>query len=139
MRLVFCLFCLLTQNASVVLLKTQHEFVRCERPSRVLIDLIQRTKDAVRELDNLQSRKMNKILFQEVYNGPLNESQEDEEVSRLSIPLINKNKNSERHNNLSPASQGPCQVPFHGFPAQHEECGWEQGCLTADLWPLMLW
>uniref|UniRef100_A0A0B8RTP0 Serine/threonine-protein kinase TAO3 n=1 Tax=Philothamnus irregularis TaxID=1899461 RepID=A0A0B8RTP0_9SAUR len=57
----------------------RHEFVRCERPSRVLIDLIQRTKDAVRELDNLQSRKMNKILFQEVYNGPLNESQEDEE------------------------------------------------------------
>ncbi|XP_070807732.1 serine/threonine-protein kinase TAO3 isoform X4 [Pituophis catenifer annectens] len=57
----------------------RHEFVRCERPSRVLVDLIQRTKDAVRELDNLQSRKMNKILFQEVYNGPLNESQEDEE------------------------------------------------------------
>ncbi|XP_026540399.1 serine/threonine-protein kinase TAO3 isoform X3 [Notechis scutatus] len=57
----------------------RHEFVRCERPSRVLLDLIQRTKDAVRELDNLQSRKMNKILFQEVYNGPLNESQEDEE------------------------------------------------------------
>ncbi|XP_058014049.1 serine/threonine-protein kinase TAO3 isoform X4 [Ahaetulla prasina] len=57
----------------------RHEFVRCERPPRVLIDLIQRTKDAVRELDNLQSRKMNKILFQEVYNGPLNESQEDEE------------------------------------------------------------
>ncbi|XP_058014047.1 serine/threonine-protein kinase TAO3 isoform X3 [Ahaetulla prasina] len=59
----------------------RHEFVRCERPPRVLIDLIQRTKDAVRELDNLQSRKMNKILFQEVYNGPLNESQEDEEDS----------------------------------------------------------
>ncbi|ETE58169.1 Serine/threonine-protein kinase TAO3 [Ophiophagus hannah] len=63
--------------------KTQHEFVRCERPPRVLLDLIQRTKDAVRELDNLQSRKMNKILFQEVYNGPLNESQEDEEVFKV--------------------------------------------------------
>lgn len=59
----------------------QHDFVRRERPPRVLIDLIQRTKDAVRELDNLQYRKMKKILFQETRNGPLNESQEDEEDS----------------------------------------------------------
>ncbi|XP_061458516.1 serine/threonine-protein kinase TAO3 isoform X2 [Rhineura floridana] len=57
----------------------RHEFVRCERPPRVLIDLIQRTKDAVRDLDNLQYRKMKKILFQEARNGPLNESQEEEE------------------------------------------------------------
>ncbi|KAG3278931.1 serine/threonine-protein kinase TAO3 isoform X1 [Ictidomys tridecemlineatus] len=57
----------------------RHDFVRRERPPRVLIDLIQRTKDAVRELDNLQYRKMKKILFQETRNGPLNESQEDEE------------------------------------------------------------
>ncbi|XP_032991630.1 serine/threonine-protein kinase TAO3 isoform X3 [Lacerta agilis] len=57
----------------------RHEFVRCSRPPRVLIDLIQRTKDAVRELDNLQYRKMKKILFQEAHNGPLNESQEEEE------------------------------------------------------------
>uniref|UniRef100_A0A8C5S4K5 Serine/threonine-protein kinase TAO3 n=1 Tax=Laticauda laticaudata TaxID=8630 RepID=A0A8C5S4K5_LATLA len=68
----------------------RHEFVRCERPSRVLLDLIQRTKDAVRELDNLQSRKMNKILFQEVYNGPLNESQEDEEDSENGTNLTRK-------------------------------------------------
>ncbi|KAG8146193.1 putative Serine-threonine-protein [Naja naja] len=70
--------------------KTQHEFVRCERPPRVLLDLIQRTKDAVRELDNLQSRKMNKILFQEVYNGPLNECQEDEEDSEHGTNLTRK-------------------------------------------------
>lgn len=59
----------------------QHDFIRRERPPRVLIDLIQRTKDAVRELDNLQYRKMKKILFQETRNGPLNESQEEEEDS----------------------------------------------------------
>uniref|UniRef100_A0A8C1GDC4 Serine/threonine-protein kinase TAO3 n=1 Tax=Cyprinus carpio TaxID=7962 RepID=A0A8C1GDC4_CYPCA len=58
----------------------RHEFVRRERPLRVLIDLIQRTKDAVRELDNLQYRKMKKILYQEKHNGPMGESQEDEEV-----------------------------------------------------------
>uniref|UniRef100_A0A671Q832 Serine/threonine-protein kinase TAO3 n=1 Tax=Sinocyclocheilus anshuiensis TaxID=1608454 RepID=A0A671Q832_9TELE len=57
----------------------RHEFVRRERPTRVLIDLIQRTKDAVRELDNLQYRKMKKILYQEKHNGPMGESQEEEE------------------------------------------------------------
>ncbi|XP_043966706.1 serine/threonine-protein kinase TAO3 isoform X1 [Gambusia affinis] len=57
----------------------RHEFVRRERSPRILIDLIQRTKDAVRELDNLQYRKMKKILYQEKHNGPLGESQEEEE------------------------------------------------------------
>ncbi|XP_075389711.1 serine/threonine-protein kinase TAO3 [Tenrec ecaudatus] len=65
----------------------RHDFVRRDRPLRVLIDLIQRTKDAVRELDNLQYRKMKKILFQEARNGPLNESQEDEEDSEHGTSL----------------------------------------------------
>ncbi|EHH66757.1 hypothetical protein EGM_03807 [Macaca fascicularis] len=65
----------------------KHDFVRRDRPIRVLIDLIQRTKDAVRELDNLQYRKMKKILFQETRNGPLNESQEDEEDSEHGTSL----------------------------------------------------
>lgn len=54
--------------------------MRRERSPRILIDLIQRTKDAVRELDNLQYRKMKKILYQEKHNGPMGESQEEEEV-----------------------------------------------------------
>ncbi|KAF5929249.1 hypothetical protein HPG69_019270 [Diceros bicornis minor] len=66
---------------------SEHDFVRRDRPLRVLIDLIQRTKDAVRELDNLQYRKMKKILFQETRNGPLNESQEDEEDSEHGTSL----------------------------------------------------
>ncbi|EFB19638.1 hypothetical protein PANDA_008373, partial [Ailuropoda melanoleuca] len=66
----------------------RHDFVRRDRPLRVLIDLIQRTKDAVRELDNLQYRKMKKILFQETRNGPLNESQEEEEDSEHGTSLI---------------------------------------------------
>ncbi|XP_040842846.1 serine/threonine-protein kinase TAO3 isoform X1 [Ochotona curzoniae] len=68
----------------------QHDFIRRERPPRVLIDLIQRTKDAVRELDNLQYRKMKKILFQETRNGPLNESQEDEEDNEHGTSLSRK-------------------------------------------------
>ncbi|KAM6403980.1 serine/threonine-protein kinase TAO3 isoform 1-T1 [Rhynochetos jubatus] len=68
----------------------RHDFVRRERPPRVLIDLIQRTKDAVRELDNLQYRKMKKILFQETRNGPLTESQEEEEDSEHGSNLSRK-------------------------------------------------
>uniref|UniRef100_A0A8C7TH49 non-specific serine/threonine protein kinase n=1 Tax=Oncorhynchus mykiss TaxID=8022 RepID=A0A8C7TH49_ONCMY len=60
-----------------------HAFVQRERPDSVLMDLILRTKVAVRELDNLQYRKMKKILFQEAHNGPAAEAQDgDEEVSR---------------------------------------------------------
>ncbi|XP_068919602.1 serine/threonine-protein kinase TAO2 isoform X2 [Petaurus breviceps papuanus] len=62
---------------SDVLLK--HRFVLRERPPTVIMDLIQRTKDAVRELDNLQYRKMKKILFQEAQNGPSAEVPEEEE------------------------------------------------------------
>ncbi|XP_060699695.1 serine/threonine-protein kinase TAO3 isoform X2 [Hemiscyllium ocellatum] len=63
----------------------RHDFVRREHPQRVLCDLIARTKDAVRELDNLQYRKMKKILFQETRNGPMTESQEEEEQDHVFI------------------------------------------------------
>ncbi|XP_061605285.1 serine/threonine-protein kinase TAO2 isoform X3 [Phyllopteryx taeniolatus] len=57
-----------------------HRFLCRERPLTVVMDLIARTKDAVRELDNLQYRKMKKILFQETQqNGPVSEGGEDEE------------------------------------------------------------
>uniref|UniRef100_A0A3Q3WU57 non-specific serine/threonine protein kinase n=1 Tax=Mola mola TaxID=94237 RepID=A0A3Q3WU57_MOLML len=57
----------------------KHAFVQRERPESVLVDLINRTKDAVRELDNLQYRKMKKILFQEAHNGQTTETQDEEE------------------------------------------------------------
>jgi len=63
----------------------QHAFVQRERPESVLLDLILRTKDAVRELDNLQYRKMKKILFQEAHNGPTAEAQDDEEVRYVTM------------------------------------------------------
>ncbi|CAB1312078.1 unnamed protein product, partial [Coregonus sp. 'balchen'] len=62
---------------SDVLLK--HNFLCRERPHTVVMDLIARTKDAVRELDNLQYRKMKKILFHEALNGPQPEGGEEEE------------------------------------------------------------
>uniref|UniRef100_A0A8C4E028 non-specific serine/threonine protein kinase n=1 Tax=Dicentrarchus labrax TaxID=13489 RepID=A0A8C4E028_DICLA len=62
---------------SDVLLK--HHFLCRERPMTVVMDLIARTKDAVRELDNLQYRKMKKILFHEAHNGPAPEGGDEEE------------------------------------------------------------
>uniref|UniRef100_A0A7N9ARM6 non-specific serine/threonine protein kinase n=1 Tax=Mastacembelus armatus TaxID=205130 RepID=A0A7N9ARM6_9TELE len=56
-----------------------HAFLQRDRPDSVLMDLIQRTKDAVRELDNLQYRKMKKILLQEAHNGPTAEAQDGDE------------------------------------------------------------
>ncbi|KAK1877980.1 Serine/threonine-protein kinase TAO2, partial [Dissostichus eleginoides] len=57
-----------------------HRFLCRERPMTVVMDLIARTKDAVRELDNLQYRKMKKILFHETQqNGPVSEGGDDEE------------------------------------------------------------
>uniref|UniRef100_A0A672RIL6 non-specific serine/threonine protein kinase n=1 Tax=Sinocyclocheilus grahami TaxID=75366 RepID=A0A672RIL6_SINGR len=70
----------------------QHAFVQRERPDSVLIDLIQRTKDAVRELDNLQYRKMKKILFQEAHNGPAAEVPDDEEVSYCNVNSVGSNQ-----------------------------------------------
>lgn len=72
--------------ASLSVLFPQHRFVLRERPPTVIMDLIQRTKDAVRELDNLQYRKMKKILFQEAPNGPGAEAPEEEEVTQLALP-----------------------------------------------------
>ncbi|CAJ0963662.1 unnamed protein product [Ranitomeya imitator] len=63
--------------SSDILLK--HRFLQRERPQTVIMELIQRTKDAVRELDNLQYRKMKKILFQDTQNGPNTETTEEEE------------------------------------------------------------
>lgn len=63
----------------------KHAFVQRERPESVLVDLINRTKDAVRELDNLQYRKMKKILFQEAHNGPATEVQDEEEESESMV------------------------------------------------------
>jgi len=42
---------------------TQHQFVARVKATNVLLDLIARTKNAVRDLDNLNYRKMKKILM----------------------------------------------------------------------------
>ncbi|XP_031665374.1 serine/threonine-protein kinase TAO1-like isoform X2 [Oncorhynchus kisutch] len=81
-----------------------HAFVQRERPDSVLMDLILRTKEAVRELDNLQYRKMKKILFQEAHNGPQAETQdgdEEEEEGNHGDPEV------QGHPTEPPAAQPP--------------------------------
>uniref|UniRef100_A0A667WYE0 non-specific serine/threonine protein kinase n=1 Tax=Myripristis murdjan TaxID=586833 RepID=A0A667WYE0_9TELE len=91
-----------------------HAFLQRERPESVLMDLILRTKDAVRELDNLQYRKMKKILLQEAHNGPTAEAQDGDEVctvnsvgSNQSIPSmsISASSQSSSVNSLNEAAQ----------------------------------
>ncbi|TRY74183.1 hypothetical protein DNTS_004352, partial [Danionella cerebrum] len=77
---------------SDVLLK--HHFLCRERPVTAVMDLIARTKDAVRELDNLQYRKMKKILFQETLNGPATEGTEEEEQYMLRTGTVNSMESS---------------------------------------------
>uniref|UniRef100_A0A672HAK9 non-specific serine/threonine protein kinase n=1 Tax=Salarias fasciatus TaxID=181472 RepID=A0A672HAK9_SALFA len=109
----------------------KHAFVQRERPESVLIDLINRTKDAVRELDNLQYRKMKKILFQEAHNGPTTEAQDEEEEadhnvgrtgtvnsvgSNQSIPSmsISASSQSSSVNSLTDAGDDKSEVDIEG-------------------------
>ncbi|XP_060763471.1 serine/threonine-protein kinase TAO3 [Neoarius graeffei] len=114
----------------------RHDFVRRDRPLRVLVDLIQRTKDAVRELDNLQYRKMKKILYQEKHNSPMGESQEEEEDgdqgckgnsvgSNHSVPStsISTGSQSSSINSLQECNDDPCSemaLPHHEYDSTLE-------------------
>ena len=59
--------CFVNHNVSLSVPKffsfSQHQFITRPRPVTVIIDLIHRTKAAVRDLDNLNYRKMKKILM----------------------------------------------------------------------------
>uniref|UniRef100_A0A8V5HGH8 non-specific serine/threonine protein kinase n=1 Tax=Melopsittacus undulatus TaxID=13146 RepID=A0A8V5HGH8_MELUD len=63
----------------------KHMFVLRERPETVLIDLIQRTKDAVRELDNLQYRKMKKYNCDGFWTGTVNSVGSNQSIPSMSI------------------------------------------------------
>ena len=57
----------------------QHTFIVQHHNPTVLLDLIQRTKDAVRELDNLQYRRMKKILMVDERNSMFEGSPNNEQ------------------------------------------------------------
>jgi len=53
------------RHHSFLLTAWQHRFMTRQRSPTVVYDLIRRTKNVVRDLDNLQYRKMKKILIAE--------------------------------------------------------------------------
>lgn len=66
-----------------------HDFILKPRPREVIMDLINRTKAAVRELDNLNYRKMKKILMvetQELEYTNDNHTGDVETESNVSVP-----------------------------------------------------
>ena len=74
--------------SSEVLLK--HRFVLWQQPPAVIMDLIQRTKNAVRELGNLQNRKMKKMELREAPSGPGAEAPEEEEEEEETEPYTQR-------------------------------------------------
>lgn len=71
-------------------------FIVKTRPSNVILDLIQRTKDAVRELDNLQYRRMKKILMVDIdgENGPNGRADVAEDDSSQDGDNVDNSKSS---------------------------------------------
>ncbi|XP_052268618.1 serine/threonine-protein kinase TAO1-like isoform X2 [Dreissena polymorpha] len=99
-------------------LLNSHAFVNTTSNNTVILDLIQRTKDAVRELDNLQYRRMKKILMAEtpsedqvLLNGPddlsIGDSSQDDETSKSnSLASATGVSNSSRSSSMN-SLQGP--------------------------------
>lgn len=108
-----------------------HEFIMRDRPNNVILDLIERTKDTVRELDNLNYRKMKKILMHESIIITNEEKQEEEDPedddnvfggrasatnsvgSQQSIPEIVQDSNSSSNHGSVNSLPGPPSVLDH--------------------------
>ncbi|XP_072043945.1 serine/threonine-protein kinase TAO3-like isoform X2 [Amphiura filiformis] len=102
-----------------------HEFIMRDRPNNVIMELIERTKSTVRELDNLNYRKMKKILMHEsiiITNEEKQDTddQEDEDNvfggpasgtnsvgSQQSIPEIVQDSNSSSNHGSVNSLPGP--------------------------------
>lgn len=100
-----------------------HYFIARKRPSNVIIDLIQRTKDVVRELDNLQYRKWKKILNVDIIEGESgsdghadeivtdDSSQDDDNIDSSKSSSIASHQSSSC---ISTSSKSSSQNSLHG-------------------------
>ncbi|KAL3856144.1 hypothetical protein ACJMK2_010932 [Sinanodonta woodiana] len=106
----------------------QHIFLVRPRSPNVIIDLIQRTKDAVRELDNLQYRRMKKILMvdkEEVQlNGPSEDviaddsSQDDEHLDSSKSNSLASQHSLQSSSCVSTSSRGSSLNSLPGLPSE---------------------
>uniref|UniRef100_T1J5D9 Large ribosomal subunit protein P2 n=1 Tax=Strigamia maritima TaxID=126957 RepID=T1J5D9_STRMM len=124
-----------------------HQLIARTRPPHVIIDLIHRTKAAVRELDNLNYRKMKKILMIESYENETSacevevESTEDDQAggdssksnsitSTQSIQSggVSASSQSSSTNSLPPADDLQCYPPsIRQRVARHSSSGLSVG------------
>ncbi|CAG0885667.1 unnamed protein product [Darwinula stevensoni] len=109
-----------------------HGFVRRPRAPNVILDLIQRTKVAVRDLDNLNYRKMKKILMVDAFENDSNvgeveaDSAEDEtqrDDSSKSNSLTSETSCGISSQNSSTNSIPPNQQHDDGYPGVYRRKG----------------
>ncbi|XP_021374677.1 serine/threonine-protein kinase TAO1-like isoform X10 [Mizuhopecten yessoensis] len=117
----------------------KHHFLEGTGPSSVIIDLIQRTKDAVRELDNLQYRRMKKILMVDVIegenssNGPTSDdftTDDSSQVSPCDPSLDDDNIDSSTSKSSSMTSQH--SMPSSNLSSKSSSQSSLQGISTDD-------
>ena len=107
----------------------QHGFITRHRPSSVVIELIQRTKAAVRELDNLNYRKMKKILMVESQELEHSGASSTASVRDLEQTDDDSSKNnsfvSEQSERISMGSQSSSNssLPQHAISVSIDESG----------------
>ena len=80
---------------------TQHQFVARVPARTVLLDLIARTKNAVRDLDNLNYRKMKKILMNEMIETESNLGTERDDDDASSIHDGEGGEGSSKSNSIT--------------------------------------
>lgn len=84
-------------------------------------------------MDNLQYRKMKKILFQETRNGPLTESQEEEEVLLFYYPICTATNNFRASEMFPPLKRSEQAQPSWGC----NPCYWNIVWISTDIGRIM--
>ena len=84
----------------------QHAFITRPRSASTIPELIQRTKTAVRELDNLNYRKMKKILMVEIQEPNLNTLNSGSTGGDLTEDELNTEYSSKNNSLISHHSEG---------------------------------
>lgn len=84
----------------------QHIFLTRPRAGNVILDLIQRTKDAVRKLDHLQYRRMQKLLMVEDIEGDMDSNGPDDNISTDENSQDDENIDSSKSSSIASHQSG---------------------------------
>lgn len=109
----------------------KHSFITRPRSHTVIMDLINRTKTAVRELDNLNYRKMKKILMADNRDSDLqSQSSQIDYESDINEEVIQHNSrnngNNNNNNNRNKAGNSNMNHYPHHHQQQHQQHSYYQ-------------